>query len=228
MKLIRWDKSIITTADIEHRAVRADQRNSSGDKRNISRSRGVVKNSADTPRSYLVETPQGVLRRNRQMHVVLPEDDNTPRTNMPVNDTDPHTESHVVQEPECSHVPAPSNVTITRSGRTSRPPDRLTCCIIKHLACIKLVILSPRVLLVRGCGFVSLPYCSVCRCASVCQALFCLWRDVVWSVPYECCLIVLLINYACGVNALRKRILLVSRLLPSFRWSFAVNTTAVY
>jgi len=119
----------------------------------------VVKNSADTPRSYLVETPQGVLRRNRQMHVVLPEDDNTPRTNMPVNDTDPHTESHVVQEPECSHVPAPSNVTITR---------------------------------------------------------------------YEYCLIVLLINYACGVNALRKRILLVSRLLPSFRWSFAVNTTAVY
>jgi len=50
---------------------------------NHSRSRGVVKNHADTPRSYLDETPQEVLIRNRQMLVVLPEDDNAPPTSMP-------------------------------------------------------------------------------------------------------------------------------------------------
>jgi len=74
-------------------------------KDNHSSSLGEVKNHADTPRSYFVETSQGVLRRNCHMLVVLPEDDNAPRTNMPVNDTDAH-ERHIVQEPDCSRVPA--------------------------------------------------------------------------------------------------------------------------
>ena len=90
------------------------------------RSRGEVKNHADTPRSYLVETPQRVFRRNRHMLVVLPEDDNVPRTSMNANDTDAHNESRIAQEPDCSRVPDPSNVTTTGYGQTSLPLRRLT------------------------------------------------------------------------------------------------------
>jgi len=52
--------------------------------------------------------------------------DTNGQTNMPVNDTDAHNERNIVQEPECSHVPAQSDVTTTRYGRTSRPLDTLT------------------------------------------------------------------------------------------------------
>jgi len=81
-------------------------------KDNHSSSYGVVIIHADTPRSYLVERPQGVLRRNRQMLVVLPEDGNAPPTSVCASEADAHKERHIVQEPECSHFPILSNAGI--------------------------------------------------------------------------------------------------------------------
>jgi len=59
------------------------------------------------------------------MLVFLPEDGNANPKNVPAHDKDAHNESHLVEEPECSQLPAPSSVTITRYGRTSRPADIL-------------------------------------------------------------------------------------------------------
>lgn len=66
---------------------------------------GTVQSSSTTPRSYNVETESGTLRRNRAQLTALPEPDQP--------DPEP--------EPEQSS----SDVTVTRSGRVSRPPERL-------------------------------------------------------------------------------------------------------
>jgi len=47
------------------------------------------------------------------MLVVVPEDDNATHNNDPVDDKDTHNESHIFQEPECSQLSAPFNVTTT-------------------------------------------------------------------------------------------------------------------
>ena len=68
-----------------------------------------------------------------------------------------------------------------------------------------------RVMLVGGMKwFLCLPYRFASLCASVPQTLNCLWRDVVYTVPYHC-LVVLLITYACGM--MPSAILVLSRLL---------------
>lgn len=61
-----------------------------------SKTTGTVRGEAATPRSYQVETEMGTLRRNRAHLTVLP-------------------------EPTQQEV----NVTVTRSGRISRPPERM-------------------------------------------------------------------------------------------------------
>ena len=62
---------------------------------------GTVQEPASSPRSYNVETELGTLRRNRAQLTVLPE------PGQPQED-----------QPD-------SNVTVTRYGRVSRPPERL-------------------------------------------------------------------------------------------------------
>ena len=85
-----------------------------------SRKLGIVKEKAYTPRSYLVQTPAGQLRRNRRHPRFIPEDEkvgtikgqrvNTP-SETPVQDKRPPQEES-------------SNRTVTRSGREIRLPKR--------------------------------------------------------------------------------------------------------
>ena len=72
------------------------------------------------PRSYLVQTPRGRMGRNRQHLTLL----NTTR-NTPSNESRPVTDSVIPTSPEDIPHHTPSGVTITRSGRVSKPPDRL-------------------------------------------------------------------------------------------------------
>lgn len=68
----------------------------------------TVQGPASTPRSYTVETDQGSLRRNRAHLTVLPE------RSLSCSD-----------ETETVPRQTDSGETVTRSGRVSRPPDRL-------------------------------------------------------------------------------------------------------
>ena len=72
------------------------------------------------PRSYLVQTPRGRMRRNRQHLTLL----NT-TGNIPSNESRPVTHSVIPTSLEDIPHHTPSGVTITRSGRVSKPPDRL-------------------------------------------------------------------------------------------------------
>ena len=72
-------------------------------------SSGRVTGHADTPRSYLVETPQGEMRRNRLHLNVVP--NGNPSTNSSSN-----TSSGNYRRP----------VTRSVTGTAIRPPDRLT------------------------------------------------------------------------------------------------------
>ncbi|XP_042559743.1 NACHT, LRR and PYD domains-containing protein 3-like [Clupea harengus] len=69
----------------------------------MAKTTGTVQEPASSPRSYNVETELGTLRRNRAQLTVLPE------PGQPQED-----------QPD-------SNVTVTRYGRVSRPPERLDC-----------------------------------------------------------------------------------------------------
>ena len=73
------------------------------------------------PRSYVVQTPRGRMRRNRQQLTLL----NTTE-NISSNESRPVTDSAIPTTPE-DNIPhrTPPGVTITRSGRVSKPPDRL-------------------------------------------------------------------------------------------------------
>ena len=73
------------------------------------------------PRSYLVQTPRGRMRRNRQQLTLL----NTTE-NISSNESRLVTDSAIPTTPE-DNTPhhTPPGVTITRSGRVSKPPDRL-------------------------------------------------------------------------------------------------------
>ena len=65
------------------------------------------------PRSYLIQTPRGRIRRNRQHLTFLDTTENTVSRSATSLDDSPQRE------------PTPLGATITRSGRMSRPPDRL-------------------------------------------------------------------------------------------------------
>ncbi|XP_060083508.1 uncharacterized protein K02A2.6-like [Ylistrum balloti] len=85
---------------------------------------GEVKSNHPTPRSYIVKTRQGEIRRNRRFLV---------KTHSPItielmesahDEESPTTDygSHELPRDDASDYPA---VTRTRSGRISKPPDRL-------------------------------------------------------------------------------------------------------
>ena len=74
------------------------------------------------PRSYLVQTPRGRIRRNRQQLTYLSPTENTPSDNNPLTDLVIPT---IPRIPENTSHCVPPGVTITRSGRVSKPPDRL-------------------------------------------------------------------------------------------------------
>ena len=74
------------------------------------------------PRSYLVQTPRGRMRRNWQQLTLL----NTTE-NIPSNESGAVTDSVIPTSPEDIPHHTPPGVTITRSGCVSKPPDRLNC-----------------------------------------------------------------------------------------------------
>ena len=71
------------------------------------------------PRSYMLQTSRGKIRRNRQQLTFL----NTTENTFP-NQTRPVTDSVSPTSPQETH-PIPSGVTITRSGHVLKPMDRL-------------------------------------------------------------------------------------------------------
>ena len=85
------------------------------------------------PRSYTVQTPTGRVRRNRRDLILLPETTptvnpptgNSPTVNSPLDvdiNVSPENSTPSPTTPESPTVP---RATVTRSGRISRPPDRL-------------------------------------------------------------------------------------------------------
>ena len=90
------------------------------------------------PRSYTVQTPTGRVRRNRRDLILLPETTptvnpptvnsptvNSPTVNSPLDvdiNVSPENSTPSPTTPESLTVPG---ATVTRSGRISRPPDRL-------------------------------------------------------------------------------------------------------
>ena len=77
------------------------------------RDSGVVIKPAETPKSYLVSTPTGCIRRNRQHLTTIPESHSDPDI--------------TVQTPEENNIiqPLPTDNQTTRSGRLSFPPNHL-------------------------------------------------------------------------------------------------------
>ena len=86
----------------------------------------VVVRSAEQPRSYVVDTPRGDFRRNRSHCVKLC---NAPRDEMLCDDDQPlsntNNQSDTFSSNSAPPVMIPDNATITRSGRVSKPPERL-------------------------------------------------------------------------------------------------------
>ncbi|XP_041355390.1 uncharacterized protein LOC121373013 [Gigantopelta aegis] len=87
---------------------------------------GVVEKNCTTPRSYLVATPKGVLRRNRCHLMKVPDNDEqaepAPDIENPLPETEPAAKSYSPNftTPESS---TPSRIT-TRSGREVKVPLR--------------------------------------------------------------------------------------------------------
>ena len=90
------------------------------------RTPAVVHSVFPTPRSYVVETDQGVLYRRNRRHLLA-----TPNTHAPVSeagaDTSPEedTNTELPQATEVPVVPTQGTETVTRSGRVSKPVRRL-------------------------------------------------------------------------------------------------------
>lgn len=85
--------------------------------------RGEVVKSATTPRSYIVRTPKGEIRRNRR-HLQPTSGPKIPEPPDTTYDTPSETNDVVNIKPESNQV-SDSNVYRTRSGRISVPPERL-------------------------------------------------------------------------------------------------------
>ena len=78
--------------------------------------RGKVITPSDTPRSYLVDTPTGVIRRNRRHLNVLP------------NNSEPEPQPDVSDTPLSPQEPNPDisrRITRSQSGVVLKPPERL-------------------------------------------------------------------------------------------------------
>lgn len=70
----------------------------------------VVQPAENSPRSYIVKTPSKIMRRNRRSLLQIPQSTSTP--------ADESTNKNVEK-------PAKNPAIMTRSGRISKPPDRL-------------------------------------------------------------------------------------------------------
>ena len=82
---------------------------------------GQVRSQADAPRSYIVNTPQGPIRRNRCHLRVVPNSSST-------NTVQPDSTNPVVTvNPDTQQPSGNSSRPVTRSmtGTVTRPPDRL-------------------------------------------------------------------------------------------------------
>ena len=83
----------------------------------VQHSSGTIVSQAATPRSYLVETPSGHVRRNCQHLIPIPE--NHPDTQP--SDTDQRSSS-----PQSLPSPPSPIMTCSRTGITLKPPKKLT------------------------------------------------------------------------------------------------------
>ena len=95
---------------------------------------GTVVERAPQPRSYLVQTPKGMIRRNRSALVTtetrqqIQRDDPSPTSTTPNEAEDPPTTPSQSTTPPSSPRPATAQspgVTRSRSGRVVNPPSRL-------------------------------------------------------------------------------------------------------
>ena len=97
---------------------------------------GNIVQSALFPRSYIVDTPRGTIRRNRRHLVKLHQPssaDDTP-VHQPISADDTPVPREICREntgknnnsmPVQTHETLPEGATLTRSGRISKPPERL-------------------------------------------------------------------------------------------------------
>nr|XP_039248050.1 uncharacterized protein K02A2.6-like [Styela clava] len=85
----------------------------------LQKEQGVITGYADTPRSYMILTPSGTLRRNRRHLKKVPE--------RPTSDeeTESPIKTDVQVEPNEPDQENTEKVNITRSGQISRPPEKL-------------------------------------------------------------------------------------------------------
>ena len=86
------------------------------------RIRGKVTSSANTPRSYIVETPSGEVRRTREHLVPVPEETHVGQKSTVVSQEEPAVD-------ERSNYSTPSSPIVSRTrlktGVSIRPPQRL-------------------------------------------------------------------------------------------------------
>lgn len=90
---------------------------------------GTVVNSATTPRSYIIRTGEGLVRRNRTHLRTLQHSQTQVTQDTPVTNTEPgktDTPAHISQDGNGHEHPDVDNTPyITSSDRVSRPPERL-------------------------------------------------------------------------------------------------------
>ncbi|CAK6982086.1 Transposon Ty3-G Gag-Pol poly [Scomber scombrus] len=90
---------------------------------------GTVIQQATTPRSYIIHTDEGQLRRNRTQMRTLPQPQPQTTPETPVATPEPsntETHTHITRETNAQiHTDTTSTPYVTTSGRVSRPPQRL-------------------------------------------------------------------------------------------------------
>lgn len=97
---------------------------------------GIVVADTPAPRSYMVQTPTGTLRRNRQHLVPLPPESSSPTLAPPPpefsspTNSEATTDTTPIGSPPCNNrtiLPPPRSpiMTRTKTGTTIKPPDRL-------------------------------------------------------------------------------------------------------
>ena len=99
------------------------------------RKTGIVQSKSKFPRSYHVQTDQGIIRRNRRFLSALPEENksDTNGQNQGCFETAPKSPVKLcdnseknAENPENSQDTGGQNYYVTKSGRCVKPPDRLT------------------------------------------------------------------------------------------------------
>lgn len=94
------------------------------------RTTGTVVGKDSNPRSYIIETSKGRLRRNRfQLSPLtishMDELINTPNPQRAEQINEPEQAPQPPEEVQQQRVEVPPEAVITRSGRISKPPERL-------------------------------------------------------------------------------------------------------